>query len=142
MINEYQPTLALFYCQNIPESSEQDRQALEKKYGRCIRLFPVPCSGRVEPIHLLRALEEFADMAYVLGCAEGNCHYFEGNQRVKKRVARAKMIISAIGLEEERLGIILESKEAAKPLAKMVEEIFDRAPHIKPSPVLRAARPA
>ncbi len=71
-------TLTLFYCQNVPGSSEQERQAPEREYGDCIRLFPITCSGRLEPVHLLRALEEFADVAYVITCPQWACRYFEG----------------------------------------------------------------
>ncbi|MCU0596455.1 MAG: hydrogenase iron-sulfur subunit, partial [Desulfobacterota bacterium] len=72
------PTLALFYCQNTPESGEAVRQTLEKKYASSLRLFPIPCSGRLDPLHLMKALEEFADAAYVIACPEGACRYFEG----------------------------------------------------------------
>jgi len=136
MKNRQWHTLAFFYCQNVPGSSELDRQALEKRYGSCIRLFPVPCSGRVEPIHLLRALEEFADIAYVITCPEGSCRYFEGNRRAKKRVERARAIIASIGLEAERLGIMVSSEKAPKELSTAVEEVYERTYHIKPSPVL------
>jgi F420-non-reducing hydrogenase iron-sulfur subunit len=137
MKNRQLHTLAFFYCQNVPGSSEPDRQALEKRYGSCIRLFPVPCSGRVEPIHLLRALEEFADIVYVITCPEGGCRYFEGNRRAKKRLERAKAIIASIGLEAERLGIVVSSEKAPKELSKAVEEVYELTSHIKPSPVLR-----
>jgi len=142
MYNQHQLTLALFYCQNVPGSSEQDRQALEKKYGKCIRLFPIPCSGRLEPVHLLTALEEFADVAYVITCPKGACRYFEGNQRAQKRVEKARDIISSIGLETERIGLIIGSKDAPKPLGERVEEIFSHTPQLVPSPVLRQVRPA
>ena len=85
MIDERQRTLAIFYCQNVPGSSESERQELEKKYGQTLRLFPMPCSGRIDSLHLLRALEEFADAVYVVTCPEGACRYFEGNIRAKKR---------------------------------------------------------
>jgi F420-non-reducing hydrogenase iron-sulfur subunit len=139
MTNENQPTLALFYCQNVPGSSERDRQALEKKYGKCLRLFPIPCSGRLEPVHLLRALEEFADMAYVITCPEGACRYFEGNRRAKSRVERTKVIIAGIGLETERVGIVVGEKEAPKALGEIVEELFEGTSQLGPSPVLQQA---
>ena len=44
-----------------------------------IRSVLVPCTGRVSPLHLLRALAEGADGVYVAGCLEGQCHYREGN---------------------------------------------------------------
>jgi coenzyme F420-reducing hydrogenase delta subunit len=133
-------TLALFYCQNTPESGEAVRQALEKKHASRLRLFPIPCSGRLDPVHLLKALEEFADAAYVIACPEGACRYFEGNFRASKRVHMTAETIAQIGLEKERVGIVANSKENPKPLAKLAEEILERAGGLKPSPVLERSR--
>jgi F420-non-reducing hydrogenase iron-sulfur subunit len=127
--------LALFYCQQVPGSSEKERLAIEKEYGKNLRLFPIPCSGRLEPIHLLRALEEIVDAAYVITCPEGTCRYFEGNHRAKKRVEKTMTIINSIGLEPERVGIIVGSKDNPKSLAKLAEEIYDDISRLKPSPL-------
>ncbi len=128
--------LALFYCQQVPGSSEQERLVIEKEYGKNIRLFPIPCSGRLEAIHLLKALEEFADMAYVITCPEGECRYFEGNRRAKKRVERTRAIITDIGLEAERVGIIVGSKNNPKSLVQLAREVFERTLKLQLSPVL------
>ena len=118
-------TLALFYCQNIPESSEQDRQYLEEKYGRSIRLFPIACSGRIEPLHFLRALEEFANAAYIIVCPEGECQYFEGNLRARRRVQRTREIIESIGFTGDRIGLVMNSKEDQRSLARLADEIME-----------------
>ena len=128
--------MALFYCRNVTESREKDRQALEEAFGESISFFPMPCSGRVEPVHLLRALEEFADAAYLIACPEGACRNFEGNLRAKKRIERTKSIIESIGLERERVGLIICSKENPKPLAILAQEIMDRVSPLGPSPAL------
>ena len=133
------PILALFYCQNTPDSSEMERQALEEKYGKSLRLFPIPCSGRLDPLHLLRALEEFADAAYLITCPEGTCRYFEGNRRAKKRVERTQQIIGGIALEKERVGLIVRSKEDRRPLARLAEEVADLTSKLGPSPVHKKA---
>jgi len=133
-------TLALFYCRNVPESSEMDRQAIEQTYHGAIRLFPLPCSGRLDPVHLMRALEEFADAAYLITCPEGACAYFEGNRRAKKRVERTRQIIASIGLEPERVGIFIGSKEAPRTLAELAEEIFEKIGLMDPSPALKGRR--
>lgn len=130
-------TLALFYCQNVPESGEAERQALEEKYGPSLRLFPLPCSGRLDPIHLLRSLEEFADAAYVVTCPEGACRYFEGNRRAKKRLERARETIAQIGLERERLGMVMNTGENPKGLAAVAGEILERISDLPPSPVFK-----
>ncbi|MBN2034306.1 MAG: hydrogenase iron-sulfur subunit [Deltaproteobacteria bacterium] len=133
-------TVAFFYCRNIPESGETERQALEKEYGPSIRLFPIPCSGRLDPVHLLSALEKFADAAYLIACPEGACRYFEGNRRAGKRVERTKEMIAMIGLEPERLGMVINTKKRPKGLGVITAEILERVKSLAPSPVLKNSR--
>ena len=135
MNDQEKRTLALFYCQNVPQSTEAERQNLEEKYGGSIRFFPIPCSGRLEPVHLLKALEEFADAAYVITCPEGACRYFEGNSRAKKRVERTREIIGSIGLEGERVGIVIGENGKPSTLARQAEGLIKKVSELAPSPV-------
>ena len=135
MDNEQKRNLAVFYCRNVPDSSEMARRDLEKKYGPSVKFFPVVCSGRMDMIHLLKALEDFADAAYIVTCPEGACRYFEGNLRAKKRVEKAKSIIESIGLERERIEIILGSVKDTKTLSEQVSDIVKRTADLTQSPV-------
>jgi F420-non-reducing hydrogenase iron-sulfur subunit len=129
------PILTLFYCQHTPQSSEQDRQALEVKYGKSLRLFPMPCCGRIEPLHLLRALEEFADAAYVICCPAEECRYFDGNVRAKQRVQRVRENIVSLGFQEYRVGIVMNSKEHQGSLAQLTDMIVDTIAQLQLSPM-------
>jgi coenzyme F420-reducing hydrogenase delta subunit len=135
MSDTKKPILALFYCQKTPDCGEPERQSLEELYGKSLRLFPIPCSGRLEPLHLLKALEEYADAAHVISCAEGTCRYFEGNRRAKKRVERAQWIIRGIGLEEERVGITIREKDDRRSLAELAKMIVAITSKLGFSPV-------
>ena len=139
MTDSRKRTLALFYCRNVPGSSETERQAIEKATEGQVRLFPLPCSGRLEPTHLLRALEEVADAAYLITCPEGACRYFEGNRRARKRVERTREIVSAIGLEPDRVGIVIGSKDSPRSLTQLATEIFDKICQMGPSPALKSS---
>ena len=86
-------------------------------------------------LHLLKALENFADAAYLITCPEGACRYFEGNLRAKKRVKKAKSIIESIGLESERIGIIVGSAKNTKTLKEQTEDIVERTLNLPQSPV-------
>lgn len=134
--------LALFYCQRVPGSSGSERRALEESFRGQVRFFPLPCSGRLEPLHLLRALEEFADAAYVVTCAEGACRYFEGNRRALRRVEMTKKILASIGLEEGRVGLVAGSKDAPETLVLWTRELLKRAEDLGRSPVFTQANAA
>ena len=141
MIPQAQFSLALFYCQRTPGSSPEDRQALEKTYGPKVRFFPIPCSGRLDALHLLRALEEFADAAYLIACPEGACRYFEGNRRAAKRLAQTRVMITAIGLEPERVGMVVRIAAPAQTLGALVGDIWQSASALGPSAVLHPCTP-
>jgi F420-non-reducing hydrogenase iron-sulfur subunit len=125
-MTEGKVNLTLFYCQKVPESSEGDRQVLEKSYGTRLKLFPLPCGGRLEAIHLLKALEEDADAVYLITCPEGTCAYVEGNLRAIKRVERTREIIAGIGLERERVGIVPNQVNDRKTLMQLAEQIMEQ----------------
>ncbi|UCH06133.1 MAG: hydrogenase iron-sulfur subunit [Deltaproteobacteria bacterium] len=130
-------TVALFYCHNTPGSGEHERRSLEKRFGGFLRLYPLACGGRLEARHLLRALEEFADAAFVITCPAGDCRYFEGNLRAEKRAQWVREIIRSVGLEDERVGFVMNSKEDPKPLANLAEGIMTDVARLGHSPVLR-----
>jgi F420-non-reducing hydrogenase iron-sulfur subunit len=136
MPNNNKLTVALFYCQHTPESGEGERQSLEARYRKSLRLFPMPCSSRIEPVHLLRALEEFADAAYVITCPEGECRYSDGNLRAKRRVQKVRETIVSLGLQGDRVGIVMNSAEKPKSLARLVDEIMDSIAQHKSSSML------
>ena len=119
---------AIFYCQRL--LPERQRIQLESTFKDALFLFPIPCSGRIEVIHLLKALEMHSDAVAVITCALGECRYREGNLWVTKRVDRAKTLLSSIGIEPERLmlfraeasnfnALVKELIESSKALAKL-----------------------
>ena len=79
--------ISIFFCQQLDPEQDINRRSLEKELGEGIRFFPLPCSGRIDPLHLMRALESGADKVYLVTCPEGACRYREGNIRATKRIA-------------------------------------------------------
>lgn len=63
----------------------------------------VPCTGRIQPEHVLKALESGADLVGIVACEEDNCHYLEGSRRCSRRVDYLRAVLEEIGLEEQRL---------------------------------------
>ena len=99
--------VTIFFCRQLDPNQDVNRRVLEKELGKRIRFFPLPCSGRIDPLHLMRALESGADKVYLVTCPEGACHYREGNIRAKKRLAYTQSLIEEIGLDPERLELIV-----------------------------------
>jgi len=118
--------VAVFFCRQLDPNQDVNRRDLERELGKSIRFFPLPCSGRIDSLHLLRALESGADKVYVVTCPEGACHYREGNIRAQKRIAYAQSLIAEIGLDRERLELIITSPGKRATIDVLTREILAR----------------
>jgi coenzyme F420-reducing hydrogenase delta subunit len=127
--------LTIFFCQQLDPDQDVNRRSLEKEIGERIRFFPLPCSGRIDPLHLMRALESGADKVYLVTCPEGACRYREGNLRAQKRIVFTQELIEEIGLERERLELIITLAGNSANIDKIARELLDREASVGPSPV-------
>jgi len=104
-------------------------------YPSSVKVIQVPCTGRVDIIHLLKAIEDGADGVYVAGCLEGECHYLSGNLKAKKRVQYVKNVLKEIGLEPERVEMFNLSAGEGPRFAEIAREMAERIKKLGPSPV-------
>jgi len=125
----------IFFCEQLDLNQDKNRRILEKELGSGIRFFPLPCSGRIEPLHLMRAIESGADKVYLITCPEGSCRYREGNLRAGKRLAFAQDLIEEIGLERERLELISTTDSAQMTIEQRVRELLSRKVVLCPNPL-------
>jgi F420-non-reducing hydrogenase iron-sulfur subunit len=127
--------VAIFFCQQLDPDQDVNRRALEKELGSRIRFFPLPCSGRIEALHLMRALEAGADKVYLVTCPVGACRYREGNIRARTRVEFARKLIEEIGLEPERFELVNASLTGPCSIDVIARELISKAEILAPSPL-------
>ncbi len=104
-------------------------------YPPNVRIVNVPCTGRVDMIHLLKAIETGADGVYVAGCMEGECHFRNGNIKAKRRVMAVKKILQEVGLEPERVEMFNVSASDGPRFAAIAREMTERIRALGPSPL-------
>ena len=105
------------------------------QYPTSTKIIRVPCTGKVDLIHILRAFEKGADGVYVVGCMEGDCHFNSGNFRARKRVEQAKEILSTIGIEKERVVMYNLSSSEGPRFAQFATEMDESIRTLGPNPV-------
>jgi F420-non-reducing hydrogenase iron-sulfur subunit len=110
------------------------------QYPPEIKIILMPCTGRVDILHLLKAFEGGADMVFVAGCLEGECHYLTGNIQARKRVAKLKKDFEQMGFDPERLEMFNLSSSEGPRFAAIAQEVAERAYKLGPSPVKPEAR--
>jgi F420-non-reducing hydrogenase iron-sulfur subunit len=107
-------------------------------YPGTIRIIRVPCTGKVDIIHILRAFEKGADGVYVVGCLEGECRFDNGNLRARKRVEQAQQILEAIGIGGERAQMYNLSSGEGPRFAEYAQEMTDKIKELGPNPLKKA----
>lgn len=104
-------------------------------YPSNIKVIQVPCTGRVDIIHLLKAIEDGADGVYVAGCLDGECHFISGNFKAKKRVQYVKKVLEEVGIEPERVEMFNLSAGEGTRFAEIANEMYNRIKELGPSPL-------
>ena len=102
-----------------------------RAYVEGVQIIETPCSGKVDPIYLLKAFEKGADLVVVLACDQRLCATIEGSKRIHKRIERTKhpprrsragaraagaADRAPAGAASRSIGLFKSIKEAAKEL--------------------------
>jgi len=96
-----------------------------------IRIIKVPCSGRMNPLFVLKAFSLGADGVLVSGCHPGDCHYSEGNYYARRRLEILKDFLPVIGIDNRRFSYQWVSASEAQKWQKVVNSFVKRIKEIK-----------
>ena len=118
------PAVTVFVCANCarpgeaPTSAGRPRPNLpDFAWPMPVREVLVPCTGRLQPEHVLKAFDSGTSLVCAVACQEDNCHYIEGSQRCARRVDYIRAILDEIGLGAERLMLFHLPGTAAEDMA-------------------------
>ena len=131
----FKATIIAFCCNYCAYAAADLAGSRRMQYPAEIRVIHVPCTGKVEPEHILGAFEKGADGVLIAGCLEGGCHFLEGNLRAKKRSNFLKKTLDEIGLQGERLLMVNLSAAMAPTFVQRVNEIVETVHRLGPSPL-------
>ena len=95
------------------------------QYPADVRVIRVPCSGRVDPLYIIKALQEGADGVLVSGCHPGDCHYISGNLVARRKFAMLKSFLEYVGIEPERVQFSWVSASEGGRFAALIEKVVN-----------------
>jgi coenzyme F420-reducing hydrogenase delta subunit len=90
------------------------------------------CSGRVNPIFVINALQQGADGVLIGGCHPGDCHYERGNYLARRRMSILKNLLEYIGIDSRRVQMTWVSAAEGKKFAEVVKQVTDDIREIGP----------
>ena len=132
-MGEYEPKIVAYCCNYCAFAAADLAGATRIQYPPNVRIIRLPCTGKVDAIHIMKAFEDGADGIFVAGCLEGQCHFLEGNTRAKKKVAYVKRLLDEAQIESERLEMYNLSSAMGGRFAEIVEEMTDRVTKLGPT---------
>lgn len=126
--------ITAFCCHNALYAGLNPEE-VSRAYVAGVQIIETPCSGKVDPIYLLKAFEKGADGVVVLACDPRVCSTIEGSKRIQKRVERTKVLLAEAGLEPERLVLQVVQRPALKSLETVFKSVQQHFEKLGPSPV-------
>ncbi|MFZ5639977.1 MAG: hydrogenase iron-sulfur subunit [Bacillota bacterium] len=135
--NAFKPKIVGFCC-NWCSYAGADLAGISRfKQPPYLRIIRVPCSGRVNPVYVLRAFQKGADGVLVAGCHPGDCHYATGNYFTRRRFLIFKRLLEYVGFEPGRFQARWISGAEGQKFADNTKKVVDDIKALGPNKRMR-----
>ena len=134
-MDTFEPVIVAFCCHYCAYTAADMAGSQRLSYPPNVKVVRVPCSGKVDAMHIVKAFEKGADGVYVAGCLEGDCHFKNGNSKAARMVAYVSKYMEEIGIEPERLAMVTMSAGMGYRFAQVATEMTEKIRRMGPSPI-------
>ena len=131
-IDKWEPIIVAFLCNWCSYAGADLAGVSRTQYPPNIRVIRVPCSGRVSPFYIIKALQNGIDGVLVSGCHPGDCHYISGNLIARRKFALLKSFLEYIGIEPGRVQFSWVSAAEGGRFAQIVEKVTREVKELGP----------
>ena len=122
---EWQPKIIAFLCNWCSYAGADLAGVSRIQYPSNIRVVRVPCSGRINPMFIIKSLTDGWDGVVVSGCHPGDCHYITGNLVARRRFAMIKELLIFFGIEPDRVQFMWASAAEGELFAVMIRKLTE-----------------
>jgi F420-non-reducing hydrogenase iron-sulfur subunit len=134
-MENFEPIIVAFCCHYCAYTAADMAGSMRLCYPTNVKIIRVPCSGKVDAIHIMKAFEKGADGVYVAGCLDGDCHFKNGNIKAAHRVNYVQKLIEEIGIGSERLEMTNMSAGMGEQFARKASEFTEKIRELGPNPI-------
>ena len=132
---EFRPSILGFLCNWCCYAGADLAGVSRNQYPPNIRVIRVMCSGRVDPMFVIDALEKGVDGVIILGCHLGDCHYNNsGNYEAQIKYNMLKKILKIVDLEE-RIELNWVSAAEGTYFAEIITNFTDKIKSLGVTPI-------
>ena len=136
-MEEFEPNIVAFLCNWCSYAGADLAGTSRIQYPPNVKVIRVMCSGRVNPMFVVNALQQGADGVLVGGCHPGDCHYAQGNYFARRRMTILKKLLEYLGIDERRVRMTWVSAAEGKKFADVIKEVTEDIKKIGPMQQLR-----
>lgn len=129
---QWEPKVVCFVCNWCTYTGADLAGTSRLKQLPHARLIRVPCTGRIDPVFIIRAFEIGADGVLVSGCHPGDCHYNAGNFHARRRWVFFRELLHFTGISEERLHFSWVSASEGKKWVDVVNTVIEKIKSVGP----------
>jgi coenzyme F420-reducing hydrogenase delta subunit len=130
---EFEPKIVAFLCNWCSYAGADLAGVSRIQYPPNTRVIRVPCSGRVDPMFILKCLQDGYDGVLVSGCHPGDCHYISGNYVARRKFAILKTMLEFIGIEPDRVQFSWVSAGEGEKFSKVISRVTETVRALGPA---------
>jgi F420-non-reducing hydrogenase iron-sulfur subunit len=132
-MKDWQPKILAILCNWCSYAGADLAGVSRIQYPPTIRVVRVPCSGRVDPLFIMKSLQSGFDGVLVSGCHPGDCHYLSGNYVARRRFAILKPLLEFMGIEPDRVQFSWISAGEGERFAQVMTKVTNDIKKIGPA---------
>jgi coenzyme F420-reducing hydrogenase delta subunit/NAD-dependent dihydropyrimidine dehydrogenase PreA subunit len=120
------PKVIVFGCRRSAGVAWEEANSSKLIADSQTEFIGLPCAGKIDPDHLLKALSIGADGVLVLACPEENCRSLHGNTYARERIAEAQDYLEEAGLDRRRLRFETVSSNRVFLLNEVIQDFTSK----------------
>lgn len=132
MSTRFEPKIVGFLCRWCSYQGADLAGTSRINYPPNVIPIKVMCSGRVDPMFVLKALRDGADGVIIMGCHPGDCHYQEGNYNALRRFILLKRMLDQLGIEDGRVCLEWVSAAEGQRFAQVITDMTETVRELGP----------
>ncbi|MFC1964955.1 hydrogenase iron-sulfur subunit [Chloroflexota bacterium] len=122
MNEDFEPEIVVLYCGRSGTYENHLSEGTKQGSGFRTRLIMMPCSSKIETLHLVKLIEEGNDGVVLVGCPEERCQFLVGSNRAAKRLGHARTLLDEAGMSSNRLRMVRRENLSADDIMSLAEE--------------------
>jgi len=124
-MKDFEPKIMTFLCNWCSYAGADLAGVSRIQYPPNTRVIRVPCSGRVDPLFILKCLQDGYDGVLVSGCHPGDCHYISGNYVARRKFAILKTALEFMGMEPGRVQFSWVSAGEGEKFSQVISKVTE-----------------